>query len=116
MTHTSNRVAAAFIACLAAPLSAQAPSWFLPHNQVAPSVTTTVSLDASGDFRYRYTVGNGAGAAQRIHADPPGGRSARGEAGTAPLERALDRRPHARRVWARHVPIARRRRCARNPA
>src|SRR5450759_2010333 len=67
MTHTSNRVAAAFIACLAAPLSAQAPSWFLPHNQVAPSVTTTVSLDASGDFRYRYTVGNGAGAAQRIN-------------------------------------------------
>ena len=67
MTHTFNRVAAAFIACLAAPLSAQAPSWFLPHNQVAPSVTTTVSLDASGDFRYHYTVANGAGAAQRIN-------------------------------------------------
>ena len=37
------------------------------HNQVAPSLTATAALNASGNFVYRYTIANGATAAQRIN-------------------------------------------------
>lgn len=47
--------------------SAQVPSWYEWHNQVEPTLQVAVTLDeATGDFRYRYTVSNAAGAAQRI--------------------------------------------------
>lgn len=67
MKSTSITLAAIGGALLAVPLHAQTPPWFLPHNQVAPTVTAAVSLEPTGDFRYRYTVANGAGAQQRIN-------------------------------------------------
>lgn len=57
----------ALVALGASAAAAQVPSWYLWHNEVAPTVTATVSLDPGGDFRYRYTVANGAAARQRIN-------------------------------------------------
>jgi hypothetical protein len=48
-------------------LPSQTPSWYRFHNQVAPTVTASVSLNAGGNFVYSYTVANGAAAAQRIN-------------------------------------------------
>ncbi len=57
----------AFLLVLTSAARAQFPSWYLPHNQVQPTVTSAVSLDpATGDFLYVYTVANGAGAQQRL--------------------------------------------------
>ncbi len=69
---TSLRLATlggALLAGTAAALGAQvsAPSWFIWHNKVAPSVTATVSLESNGDFRYRYTVANGPAALQKVN-------------------------------------------------
>lgn len=67
MTNRSFMLAALGGAVLSAPAGAQAPSWFVWHNRVAPTVNATVSLEPTGDFRYRYTVANGASAQQRIN-------------------------------------------------
>ncbi len=57
----------AFLLLVTSPAGAQFPSWYLPHNQVQPTVTATVTLDpATGDFRYAYTLSNGAAAQQRL--------------------------------------------------
>lgn len=37
------------------------------HNQVSPSISASAVLDASGNFVYRYSIANGATAAQRIN-------------------------------------------------
>ena len=51
----------------AAAARAQAPADYPWHNQVQPSVSVAVDLDpATADFRYNYTVANGAAAQQRI--------------------------------------------------
>lgn len=51
-----------------AALAAQLPGWYPARNGVAPAVQLqAVHLDpGTGDFLYRYSVANGAGAAQRI--------------------------------------------------
>lgn len=66
-THIALTVAAAALFTTPAASAAQAPAWFIWHNKVAPSVTASVTLDPSGNFRYRYGVANGAGAQQRIN-------------------------------------------------
>lgn len=67
MTSIALRVAA-LGAFIVAPLQAQtAPSWFKWHNEVVPTVTASVSLEPTGDFRYRYTVANGASARQKVN-------------------------------------------------
>jgi hypothetical protein len=52
-----------------APGAAQSspPSWYLPRNLVAPTVSASVSLDPDGNFRYRYTVANGTTAQQKVN-------------------------------------------------
>lgn len=54
---------------LATPAHAQTQyaDWHLWHNEVEPTIGVSVTLDSlTGDFRYRYTLANGPGAAQRI--------------------------------------------------
>lgn len=54
---------------LATPAHAQTQyaDWHLWHNEVEPTLGVSVTLDSlTGDFRYRYTLANGPGAAQRI--------------------------------------------------
>lgn len=63
--HFTNAMLGA--AVLSAQAQAQVPAWFRWHNQVAPTVTASVSLEPNGMFRYRYTVANGASAQQRIN-------------------------------------------------
>lgn len=57
---------AAFFASTS-PSHAQVPEWYNTHDGVVPTVSVDVALDAAtGDFRYDYTVANGAGATQRL--------------------------------------------------
>lgn len=51
----------------AASANAQIPATYPWHNRVQPSIWVAIDLDpATADFRYVYTVGNGAGAEQRL--------------------------------------------------
>lgn len=62
----------ATICALAAPCSLGAqgvPSWYVWHNGVKPTVSTSISLDGvTGDFIYAYTIANAADAPQRMNA------------------------------------------------
>lgn len=71
--------------------SAQIPAGYPWHNRVLPAVSVAIDLDpATADFRYLYTVANGAGAEQRLSelylevAVPPSGMA--GPADWEPLQ------------------------------
>jgi hypothetical protein len=60
-------IAAGFVFLPAMTASAQTPADYPWHNQVQPSVSVAVDLDpTTADFRYHYTIANGAAAQQRI--------------------------------------------------
>jgi len=64
--NTTLATLAAITGLMSASVQAQTPSWYRPHNLVVPTVTASVSLDTSGNFRYRYSLSNGTSAKQKI--------------------------------------------------